>query len=132
MRFAGEDGVQVVERAGHRFTPGVWQTEIFDAVQEGGMRAHRFFYRPGAHSHWHTHDGEQAIFVLAGRGFVARWGEDKGTPVGPGDWVHVEPGEKHWHGAAPDDVLVHVAVTATGGTQWHEALDDDAYAASVA
>jgi hypothetical protein len=42
----------------------------------------------------------------AGRGVVIRWGEENGTAVGSGDWVHVEPGEQHWHGALPDDVFV--------------------------
>jgi quercetin dioxygenase-like cupin family protein len=45
--------------------------------------------------------------------------------------VHVEPGENHWHGAAPDNVLVHLAVAATGGTEWGLPVSDDGYDAGV-
>jgi hypothetical protein len=67
----------------------------------------------------------------AGRGVVVRWGEENGTPVGSGDWVHVEPGEQHWHGALPDDVFVHLAVTASGQTQWHGPVSDADYRAGL-
>lgn len=131
MRFVREDEVRSAPAASERFTDGVWQADILPARHEGGMRAVRFVYRPGSRSAWHTHDGEQAIIVVAGQGVVTRWGEAKGTVVGPGDWVHVEPGEKHWHGARPDNVFVHVAVNASGGTQWHEPVAEDEYRASV-
>lgn len=127
MRFVSEHEVTAEEAGGPRFSGGVWASEVLGALRKGGMRGHRFVYRPGARSNWHTHDGEQALIILGGRGVVTRWGETKGTAVGPGDWVHVEPGEKHWHGAAGDDVFVHLAVTASGGTEWHEVVDDDEY-----
>ena len=127
MRFVREDMVTSKEPSPDKCSAGVWQAEILSAIRDGGLRAHRFSYRPGAHSHWHIHDGEQALYVLAGRGIVTRWEEPKGTEVGPGDWVHVEPGEKHWHGAVLDDVFVHLAITATGGTEWLEIVEDDEY-----
>lgn len=37
--------------------------------------------------------------------------------IQPGDVVWIPPGEKHWHGAAPDTAMTHIAV--------HEALDDE-------
>ena len=131
MRFVREDMVAAGEPSGEKFSAGVWQAEVLTAIRDGGLRAHRFFYRPGAHSHWHVHDGEQAIYVVAGRGIVTRWGERNGTEVGPGDWVHVEPAEKHWHGAVRDDVFVHIAITASGGTQWYEAVHPDDYESSL-
>ena len=131
MRFVREVAVTSAAAPSEKFTEGVWQAEILPAAREGGLRAFRFVYEPGSRSAWHTHDGEQAIIVVAGRGVVTRWGEAKGTDVGPGDWVHVEPGEKHWHGARSDNVFVHLAVNATGGTYWHEPVSDDEYRASV-
>jgi quercetin dioxygenase-like cupin family protein len=47
--------------------------------------------------------------------------------VGSGDWFHVEPGEKHRHGALPDDVFVHVAITAGRRTESHDPVDDADY-----
>jgi quercetin dioxygenase-like cupin family protein len=131
MRFVRDGEVKAAVPDPEKFTGGVWQTEALSALHEGGLRGHRFVYQPGAHSHWHTHTGEQAIVVLAGRGVVLRDGEANGTEIGPGDWVHVEPGERHWHGALPDDVLVHLAVTASGGTEWHGPVTDDQYTAGV-
>lgn len=125
MRFVREDAINSVPAHPEKFAEGVWHAEILTAVAEGGMRAHRFVYAPSARSHWHTHEGDQAIVVLAGRGFVKRWGEDTIEKIGPGDWVHVEPGEKHWHGAAKDTILVHLAITAKGGTLWHEPVLDE-------
>ena len=131
MKFVRADTVTAGEAPADKFSPGVWHAEILHAVRPGGLRGHRFVYRPGARSHWHSHDGEQAILVVAGRGVITRWGEGKATVVGPGDWVHVEPHEKHWHGAVPDEVFVHTAVTATGGTEWHEPVADEEYRASL-
>jgi len=127
MKFVVEGDLQSVAPDTNKFSAGVWQTEALSAIRDEGLRGHRFLYQPGAHSHWHTHTGEQAIVVLAGRGVVVRWGDENGTEVGSGDWVHVEPGEKHWHGALPNDVFVHLAVTASGRTEWHEAVSDADY-----
>jgi quercetin dioxygenase-like cupin family protein len=131
MRFVRENDVTAAQADPAMFTDGVWRSEILPSLtggdQEPGLQAHRFTYQPKARSAWHTHDGEQALYVLAGRGLVQRWGDTAATPIGPGDWVHVQPGEKHWHGAAPDDTLVHLAVTASGGTNWHEPVTDDDY-----
>jgi quercetin dioxygenase-like cupin family protein len=131
MRFARETDVTAAQADPAKFTDGVWRSEILPSRagegQEPGLQAHRFAYQPGARSAWHTHHGEQALHVVAGRGLVQRWGDAAATPIGPGDWVHVQPGEKHWHGAAPDDTLVQLAVTASGGTDWHEPVSDDDY-----
>lgn len=109
-----------------KFTEGVWHEELLEAQTPGGMRAHRFFYPPGSHSHWHSHVGEQALYVVAGRGRIRKAGEGV-FEVGPGDLVYVAPGEKHWHGAVPDQFLVHFAFTASGGTNWLDEVTDDEY-----
>ena len=127
MKFVRERDLRSATPEANKFTAGVWQTEALSSLYDEGLRGHRFIYQPGAHSHWHTHTGEQAIVVQAGRGVVVRWGEGNGTEVCSGDWVHVEPGEKHWHGALPDDIFVHVAITASGRTEWQDPVDDADY-----
>jgi len=114
-----------------RFTGGVWQAEILSRERPDGMRAHRFVYAPGARSHWHVHTGEQAIYVVSGRGVVLWEGLDQARVLEPGDWIHVEPGVAHWHGAAPDDTFVHLAISATGETRWHDPVDQTDYTASL-
>jgi quercetin dioxygenase-like cupin family protein len=66
-------------------------------------------FAPGARTAWHTHPLGQTIFVTEGVGRC----QCEGGPVEeirPGDRVFFEPGESHWHGAAPDRFMVHLAV----------------------
>ena len=123
MWFIDESDVRADPADPKCFTEGVFFSEMLPARAPSGMRASRFTYEPGARSHWHTHSGEQSLYVVAGRGLVQLAGEDTARVVLPGSWVHVKPGERHWHGAALDDVFVHLAITASGGTTWHEPVD---------
>jgi quercetin dioxygenase-like cupin family protein len=127
MRLVKQRENRTVEAEERKFTEGVWQEELLEAQTSGGMRAHRFFYAPGSHSHWHSHTGEQALLFVAGRGRIKKSGE-KAFEVGPGDLVYVAPGERHWHGSVPDQFLVHFAFTASGRTDWMDEVTADDYA----
>jgi quercetin dioxygenase-like cupin family protein len=77
-------------------------------------------FTPGARTAWHMHPFGQTIFVLEGVGRCQR----RGGPVEeirPGDRVFFEPGEEHWHGAAADRFMLHVAI---------QQVDDNGNAAS--
>jgi quercetin dioxygenase-like cupin family protein len=111
-----------------KFTSGVWQQEILGEQIPNGMRAHRFTYPAGAHSHWHSHEGEQSIFVESGRGWVKLEGEE-GFEVLPGELVYVPKDTKHWHGATPTQVFVHLAFTAMGETAWLGEVTNQEYEA---
>jgi quercetin dioxygenase-like cupin family protein len=66
-------------------------------------------FTPGARTAWHTHPHGQTIVVVEGVGRAQR----RGGPVEeirPGDRVFFEPGEEHWHGAAPDRFMTHIAM----------------------
>ncbi|BCY08352.1 cupin domain-containing protein [Actinoplanes sp. L3-i22] len=101
-----------------KFDGGVWQADILARQRPDGLRGNRFSYAPGGRSHWHVHTGEQALVVVSGRGLIQWEGLAEPIVLGPGDWVHVEPGVPHWHGATDDSTFVHLAVTATGETEW--------------
>jgi quercetin dioxygenase-like cupin family protein len=66
-------------------------------------------FAPGARTAWHTHPFGQTIFVLEGIGRCQREGGEI-EEIRPGDRVFFEPGENHWHGAAPNRLMVHVAI----------------------
>ena len=55
--------------------------------------------------------------------------------IRPGDRVFFAPGEKHWHGAAPDRFMAHVAmhqVDASGSAaSWGEHVTDAEYGVSA-
>jgi quercetin dioxygenase-like cupin family protein len=66
-------------------------------------------FAPGARTAWHTHPLGQTIFVTEGLGRCQR----EGGPIEeirPGDRVFFEPAENHWHGAAPDRFMTHLAI----------------------
>ena len=130
MYFVSESEIVAAPPAPGSFSSGVFQAQTLTPRRDQGLRASRFSYEPGARSHWHTHDGEQALYVVGGRGVLGREGEPA-RHLEPGAWVHVEPGERHWHGAVADNVFVHLAVTATGGTTWHEPVSDETYDTAV-
>jgi len=56
--------------------------------------------------------------------------------IRPGDSVFFEPGESHWHGAAPNRFMVHTAMQESdeSGTQvtWGEHVTDEQYNAAPA
>lgn len=117
--------VPVVDPGAVKFAGEVAQQEVLPAQQPGGLRGHRFAYAPGARSAWHIHQGEQALVILEGHGLIQWEGLDAPRSVRPGDWVHVQPGIPHWHGAAPDSEFVHLAITASGGTEWLDHVEAD-------
>jgi quercetin dioxygenase-like cupin family protein len=90
-------------------------------------------FTPDARTAWHTHPLGQTIFVTEGVGLCQR----EGGPVEvirPGDRVFFEAGENHWHGAAADRFMVHVAmqqVDESGSpVTWGEHVTDEQYGAS--
>jgi quercetin dioxygenase-like cupin family protein len=66
-------------------------------------------FEPGARTAWHTHPLGQTLIVTAGCGRVQLWG-GLVEEIGPGDIVWIEPGEKHWHGAAAATAMTHIAI----------------------
>ncbi|MFO7757180.1 MAG: cupin domain-containing protein [Roseovarius sp.] len=91
------------------FTGTVWQEPVIEAPEPARVRALRVTFLPGARTAWHTHPLGQTLHVLSGVGRV-------GTRGGPmqviraGDTVWIPPGEEHWHGASPDQMMCHLAI----------------------
>jgi quercetin dioxygenase-like cupin family protein len=86
-------------------------------------------FEPGARTAWHTHPLGQTLIVTAGCGRVQR----EGGPIEeicPGDVVWFPPGEKHWHGAAPDTSMTHIAIQESldgKNVDWLEHVSDEEY-----
>jgi quercetin dioxygenase-like cupin family protein len=66
-------------------------------------------FEPGARTAWHTHPLGQTLIVTAGCGRAQRWGGPI-EEIRPGDVIWFPPGEKHWHGAAPNTAMSHLAI----------------------
>ncbi len=114
------------------FTGTVWIDPINEAPAPARALALRVAFEPGARTAWHTHPLGQTLHVLAGVGRV----QSAGGPVRvirPGDTVWIAPHEKHWHGAAPETGMVHLAVQEKldgNQTDWLEHVSDADYAAA--
>lgn len=98
------------------FTGIVRVDPLFTAPDPARARAAGVTFEPGARTAWHIHPLGQTLIVTAGCGRVRRWGGPV-EEIHPGDVVWFEPGEKHWHGAAPTTAMTHIAI--------HEALDGE-------
>jgi quercetin dioxygenase-like cupin family protein len=112
------------------FTGTVWLDEIAAGPNESRVRALRVSFEPGARTAWHTHPFGQVLHIISGVGRVQKAGADP-VEVYPGDTVWFEPGERHWHGAAPNRFMVHLAVQQTDAAgqsaDWFEHVIDEDY-----
>ena len=116
------------------FTGTVWQDPIVEAPEPARVRATRVSFEPAARTAWHTHPLGQTLYVLSGIGRVQAW-DGPVREIRAGDAVWIPPGEKHWHGAAPDHGMVHLAIQeARDGVHvaWLEQVDDQQYAVAPA
>ena len=92
------------------FTGEVWMDEIASMPGPGPVRALRVHFAPGARTAWHVHPLGQILHITEGVGRVQ--GETGPVrQVRPGDTVVVGAGERHWHGAAPDHLMCHLAIS---------------------
>ncbi|MEO5958758.1 MAG: cupin domain-containing protein [Opitutaceae bacterium] len=91
------------------FTGTVWLDQIALLPPPFRLKTLRVSFEPGARTAWHTHPLGQVLHILSGVGRVQRAGESVLT-VKPGDTVIIDPGERHWHGAAPGHAMVHIAM----------------------
>jgi quercetin dioxygenase-like cupin family protein len=117
------------------FTGAVYLDTVAEPGDGARVAAALVHFTPGARTAWHTHPLGQTLFVTEGVGRCQR----EGGPVEeirPGDRVFFAPGENHWHGAAPDRFMAHLAIQETddsgSAVSWGEHVSDDEYRAAPA
>ena len=115
------------------FTGAVFIDAVASPLDALRLSASRVHFTPGARTHWHTHPNGQTIFVLEGIGLAQRRGGPVET-IRPGDRVFFEPGEEHWHGAAPNRFMTHLAMVEVDEdgnmADWGDPVTDEEYAAT--
>ena len=89
-------------------------------------------FAPCARTAWHSHAVGQPLHVTEGRGLIqTRGGEVQ--QIKPGDTIYTPPGQWHWHGAAPDHFMSHLAMweAPAPGTmpesEWGDLVTDQEY-----
>lgn len=88
------------------FSGVVWMDDV---VSVPTLKVTRVTFEPGARTAWHTHPRGQALVVQSGVCQVQTRGGEI-SEVASGDSVWIEPGEVHWHGAASERTMVHLAI----------------------
>jgi quercetin dioxygenase-like cupin family protein len=113
------------------FTGDVYIDAVAQPSEQSRVSASAVHFTPGARTAWHTHPNGQTIYVLEGVGRCQRRGGAV-EEIRPGDRVFFEPGEEHWHGAAPSRFMLHLAIVevdeAGTAADWGEHVTDAEYA----
>jgi quercetin dioxygenase-like cupin family protein len=118
---------------GDWFTGSVFLDPVAAPNDTSRVSATSVHFTPGARTAWHRHPNGQTIWVTEGVGLC----QQRGGPIEvirPGDRVFFEPGEDHWHGAAPTRFMVHLALVhvddeGTSAT-WGAHVSDEEYGAA--
>lgn len=116
---------------GNWFTGSVRIDPLFNPAAPDRVQGALVTFEPGARTAWHTHPLGQTLVVTAGLGRVQRAGGPV-QEIRPGDVVWFAPGERHWHGAAPQTALSHIAIQEVQdgrAVDWAEPVDDADYLA---
>jgi quercetin dioxygenase-like cupin family protein len=125
------NGAATMPGPSERFTGSVFVDTIAAPAGGAHVGAASVHFTPGARTAWHTHPLGQTIWVTEGVGLCQREGGAVEV-IRPGDRVFFEPGENHWHGAAPTRFMTHVAIQEAdeSGTPvaWGRHVTDDEYA----
>lgn len=79
---------------------------------KGGSHAYGAIvtFEPCARTDWHSHPMGQTLIVTAGRGYVQKVGGPL-FEIRQGDIAWTPADVVHWHGAAPDTAMAHLALS---------------------
>ena len=133
----GEGAIQIIrsgsqpslQAPAEHFTGLARVNPLFRAAAPAHVSGALVTFEPGARTAWHTHPLGQILIVTAGKGLVQRWG-DPVEEIHQGDVVWIPPGQKHWHGAAPNSSMTHIAIVEEldgKSVEWMEKVSDAQY-----
>ncbi|WP_028660103.1 (R)-mandelonitrile lyase [Nocardioides insulae] len=123
---------ETIKNPATQFTGDVW-LDVIAAPREPGQRMFvgRVRFAPGARTAWHSHALGQTLHVTQG---IAWMGTRDGSKIvaHAGETIYCPAGEDHWHGAAPDSFMEHLAMIdhaddPATSTTWLEHVTDEHY-----
>ncbi len=88
-------------------------------------------FEPRCRNNWHIHHGAvQVLICVSGKGWYQEWNKPA-VSLTPGTVIAIPEGVKHWHGAAADSWMQHLAIHTQeqpGATnEWLEPVSDEQY-----
>ena len=111
------------------FTGTAWINVLVPKDETGTYAIGNIVFEPGGRTNWHTHATGQILLIIDGKGYY----QERGKPARPltkGDVVAIPSVVEHWHGAAMDSSLTHIAITntsAAGPVKWLDPVTDEEY-----
>jgi len=88
-------------------------------------------FEPRCRNNWHVHHGAvQVLICVSGKGWYQEWNKPA-VPLTPGTVIAIPEGVKHWHGAAADSWMQHLAIHTQeqpdATNEWLEPVNDTQY-----
>jgi quercetin dioxygenase-like cupin family protein len=114
------------------FTGDVWWDVIYAGQEPSRARLNLVRFAPCARTDWHSHVLGQTLHIVSGVALVQERGGEI-IEAHPGDTIYTPPGQEHWHGAAPDAFMEHLALWEGAGdtdepeTVWGDKVTDAEY-----
>jgi quercetin dioxygenase-like cupin family protein len=100
---------RTVKGLAEMFTGDVCFDVIANRDEPSRTRVNTVGFSPGARTAWHCHAVGQTLYVTEDVGRIqSRDGEV--IEIRPGEVIYTRPGQWHWHGAAPDYFMTHIAM----------------------
>jgi quercetin dioxygenase-like cupin family protein len=117
-----------------RFTGDVFVDRLGGMQANEHMRVNVVRFTPGSRNAWHAHALGQTLYVTEGVGRVQA-ADQPIQEIGAGDLIYTPPGEWHWHGAAPDHFMTHIAMweapqDGAPESEWGSQVTDEEYNAA--
>ena len=78
------------------------------APEDSEFNSRVITFGKGVRNKFHSHESDQILIVISGKGFVAI--ETEQCEVTVGDVIFFSAGEKHWHGATNDCEFSHIYI----------------------
>jgi quercetin dioxygenase-like cupin family protein len=126
--------VPATQGASEFFVGDVYVDQLYQGTAPAAISGGLVSFTPGARTAWHTHPLGQTLYVVSGVGRV-QMAEGPVQGIRPGDLVWIPAGVKHWHGAAPDTPMTHLALAERQDGQvvtWLAQVSERDYRTSVA
>jgi 4-carboxymuconolactone decarboxylase len=111
------------------FTGTAWLQMLVENDTAFNTTIGSVIFEPGARTNWHYHPGGQILLVTSG---IGRY-QEKGMAMRElrkGDVIKCAPNTIHWHGAAPNTGLSHIAIgpnSHKGAVVWLQQVTAEEY-----
>lgn len=113
------------------FTGEARADSLFSASKESDAYGAYVTFEPCARTDWHSHPMGQTLIVTTGRGYVQRQGGPL-HEIRQGDIAWTPADVVHWHGAASETALTHLALSERvqgKAVAWGANVTDEEYGA---